>query len=181
MAFTVNEFRSQMTGDGARPNLFEVSMPFPGFSAPGNAQSKLTFMCKTAQLPGATIGVVPVQYFGRELKFAGNRTFQDWTITIINDEDFSVRNAFERWMVGINSHVANVRNPAALTPGSYVTDATVRQYGKTGNVIKSYKFVGLFPTDIAPIDVDWGSNDTIEEFTVTLSYQWWEDATNNVV
>ncbi len=75
MAFNVNQFRSQMVGDGARPNLFEVSMPFPGFSAPGDAQQKLTFMCKTAQLPGTTVGVVPVQYFGRELKFAGNRTF----------------------------------------------------------------------------------------------------------
>ena len=74
MAFNVNEFRSQMVGDGARPNLFEVSMPFPAFSGPGNAQTKLTFMCKTAQLPGATLGVVPVQYFGRELKFVGNRT-----------------------------------------------------------------------------------------------------------
>jgi len=73
MAFSVNEFRSQMVGDGARPNLFEVSMPFPVFSAPGNAQTKLTFMCKTAQLPGSTLGVVPVQYFGRELKFVGNR------------------------------------------------------------------------------------------------------------
>ena len=88
MAFNVNDFRAQMTGDGARPNLFEVSMPFPAFSAPGNAQTKLTFMCKTAQLPGSTLGVVPVQYFGRELKFVGNRTFADWTITIINDEDF---------------------------------------------------------------------------------------------
>jgi hypothetical protein len=181
MAFSVNEFRSQMIGDGARPNLFEVSMPFPVVSAPGNAQTKLTFMCKTAQLPGATIGAVPVQYFGRELKFAGNRTFADWTITVINDEDFSVRNAFERWMNSINSHSLNVRNPAALAPFGYTVDGEVYQYGKSGDIIKKYKFVGLFPTDLAPIDVDWGANDTIEEFTVTLSYQWWESVENGVV
>jgi hypothetical protein len=181
MAFNVNQFRSQMVGDGARPNLFEVSMPFPAFSAPGNAQQKLTFMCKTAQLPGSTLGVVPVQYFGRELKFVGNRTFQDWTITIINDEDFVVRNAFERWMNGINGHATNIRNQAALTQSAYSSDAQVVQFGKAGDTLKKYKFVGVFPTDVSPIDVDWGSNDTIEEFTVTLSYQWWEAAETGVL
>ena len=181
MAFSVNEFRSQMTGDGARPNLFEVSMPFPAFAAPGNAQQKLTFMCKTAQLPGSTIGVVPVQYFGRELKFAGNRTFADWTITVINDEDFVVRNAFERWMNGINSHNLNVRTPIALAPAGYTVDSNVTQFGKNGDQLKKYKFVGVFPTDVTPIDVDWGSNDTIEEFSVTLTYQWWDAVETGVV
>ena len=181
MAFNVNEFRSQMIGDGARPNLFEVSMPFPVFSAPGNAQTKLTYMCKTAQIPGSTLNVVPVQYFGRELKFVGNRTFTDWTITIINDEDFVIRNAFERWMAGINSHNLNVRNPAALAPLGYSVDGDVTQFGKNGNTLKKYKFIGLFPTDLTPIDVDWGSNDTIEEFTVTLAFQWWEALEYGVV
>ena len=181
MAFNVNDFRAQMTGDGARPNLFEVSMPFPAFSAPGNAQTKLTFMCKTAQLPGSTLGVVPVQYFGRELKFVGNRTFVDWTITIINDEDFVVRNAFERWMNGINSHNLNVRNPLANAPLGYSVDGDVTQFGKQGNVLKKCKFVGLFPTDVSAIDVDWGSNDTIEEFSVSLAYQWWEAVADGVV
>jgi hypothetical protein len=181
MAFNVNQFRSQLQSDGARPNLFEVSMPFPAFSLPGNAQTKMTFMCKTAQLPGSTLGVVPVQYFGRELKFVGNRTFADWTVTIINDEDFSVRNAFERWMNGINSHNLNVRNPIATTPLGYSVDGEVTQFGKAGNTIKKYKFVGLFPTDITPIDVDWGSNDTIEEFSVTLTYQFWQAAEDGVI
>jgi hypothetical protein len=181
MAFNVNQFRSQLTGDGARPNLFEVSLPFPAFSAPGNAQTKTTFMCKTAQLPGSTLGVVPVQYFGRELKFVGNRTFADWTVTIINDEDFAVRNAFERWMNGINSHNLNVRNPIAGTPLGYSVDGQVTQFGKAGNTIKKYNFVGMFPTDITPIDVDWGSNDTIEEFSVTLTYQFWEAVADGVV
>ena len=177
MAFNVNEFRSQMVGDGARPNLFEVSMPFPGFSQPGDAQKKLTFMCKTAQLPGSTVGVVPVQYFGRELKFAGNRTFTDWTLQIINDEDFAIRNALESWMNAINSHAGNVRNGSAASPTSYTVDAIVTQYGKTGDVLKTYKFVGMFPQDVAPIDLDWGSNDAIEEYAVTFAYQWWEAET----
>jgi hypothetical protein len=181
MAFNVNQFRSQLQGDGARPNLFEVTMPFPVFSLPGNAQTKLTFMCKTAQLPGSTLGVVPMQYFGRELKFVGNRTFADWTITIINDEDFIVRNAFERWMNGINSHNLNVRNPVASTPIGYSVDGQVLQFGKAGNTIKQYNFVGMFPTDLTPIDVDWGSNDAIEEFSVTMSYQWWESVADGVI
>lgn len=181
MAFSVNQFRSQMVGDGARPNLFEMSMPFPGYSAPGDAQSKLTFMCKTSQLPGSTVNQVIVPYFGRELKFAGNRTFQDLVITVINDEDFIIRNAFERWLNGINSHSLNVRNPLALSPSSYAVDANVTQFAKGGSELKKYKFCGTFPTDLSPIDVDWGSNDTIEEFTVTLSYQWWEAVDAGVV
>lgn len=180
MAFSVNEFRSQMQGDGARPNLFEVTLPFPAFALPGTAQTKMSFMCKTAQLPGSTVGIVPVQYFGRELKFAGNRTFTDWTVSVINDEDFVIRNGFERWMNGINSHAGNLRNDAAQTPSGYTVDSEVRQYGKNGDVLKKYKFLGLFPTDLSPIDVDWGSNDTIEEFTVTFSYQWWESVEDSV-
>jgi hypothetical protein len=180
MAFSVNEFRSQMQGDGARPNLFEVTLPFPAFALPGTAQTKMSFMCKTAQLPGSTVGIVPVQYFGRELKFAGNRSFTDWTVSVINDEDFVIRNAFERWMNGINSHSGNLRSDAAQTPSGYTVDSEVRQYGKNGDILKKYKFLGLFPTDLSPIDVDWGSNDTIEEFTVTFSYQWWESVEDSV-
>jgi hypothetical protein len=181
MAFNVNEFRSQMVGDGARPNLFEVSLPFPGFALPENAQQKMSFMCRAAQLPGSTVGVVPMQYFGRELKFAGNRVFADWVVTVINDEDFVIRNALERWMNGINSHNLNVRNPAALNARDYTVDGIVTQYGKTGDTLKKYKFVGLFPTDISPIDLDWGSNDVIEEYSVTLSYQWWDSVEDGVV
>jgi hypothetical protein len=138
-------------------------------------------MCKTAQLPGSTINTVPVQYFGRELKFAGNRTFTDWTITIINDEDFVIRNAFERWMAGLNNHSLNVRNPAALTPTGYSVDGDVTQYAKSGGILKKYKFIGMFPTDLTPIDVSWDANDQIEEFTVTLSYQWWESVDSGIV
>ena len=180
MAFNVAEFRSQMTGDGARPNLFSVSLTFPSFvDGATDASRKSTFMAKAAQLPGSSMGQVPVYYFGREMKFVGNRTFADWTITIINDEDFVIRNAFERWMAGINSHGLNVRNPAALTPGGYTVDGEVTQFGKKGDALKKYKFIGLFPSDITPIDVDWGSNDSIEEFTATFAYQWWEAETTS--
>jgi hypothetical protein len=180
MAFNVTEFRANLIGDGARPNLFQVTMNFPTFSTESVGSSQaLTFLCKAAQLPGSTIGTVPLFYFGRELKFAGNRNFADWTITIINDENFKVRKAFESWMNGINSHATNLRNGASLTPTGYSADAKVEQYDKAGNIIKSYKFVGAFPVDLSPIDLDWGANDSIEEFTTTLAYQWWESDTTS--
>lgn len=180
MAFNVTEFRSQMIGDGARPNLFSVSLAFPGIAAnAGAAGTKTTFMAKSAQLPGSSVGTVPVFYFGRELKFAGNRTFPDWTLQIINDEDFLIRNSLETWMNSINSHQANLRNAAAAAPLGYTTDAVVNQYGKSGNTLKAYTFVGLFPIDIAPIDLDWGSNDTIEEYSVTFAYQYWTSDTTS--
>jgi hypothetical protein len=134
-------------------------------------------MAKAAQLPGSTIGTVPVFYFGREMKFPGNRTFADWTLTIINDEDFAIRNSLESWMNAINSHATNVRSGAAATSTGYSVDASVTQYGKTGNELKKYNFVGMFPLDLAPIDLDWGSNDAIEEYTCTFAYQFWETNT----
>ena len=180
MAFNVAEFRANMIGDGARPNLFQVTLTFPAIAANGTAAGqKATFMAKAAQLPGSTIGQVPVYYFGRELKFAGNRTFADWTLQIINDEDFTIRNSLESWMNSINSHAGNVRDGGAVTPSSYTVDAIVTQYGKTGNELKSYKFVGLFPLDIAPIDLDWGSNDTIEEYAATFAFQYWTSDTTS--
>ena len=121
MAFNVNQFRSQLTGDGARPNLFECTLTFPVLASSGGAASpgaiqdnvglteKFTFMARAAQLPGSTVNQIPVNYFGRELKFSGNRTFPEWTVTIINDEDFKLRDAFEKWMHGLNSHVTNTR------------------------------------------------------------------------
>jgi hypothetical protein len=180
MAFNVAEFRANMIGDGARPNLFQVSLNFPTVATNGVvAGQKATFMAKTAQLPGSTVGTVPVYYFGRELKFAGNRTFTDWTLQIINDEDFTIRNSIESWMNAINSHAGNIRDTAAKGPLGYTVDAEVTQYGKTGDTLKTYKFVGLYPLDLAPIDLDWGSNDSIEEYGVTFAYQWWEAVTTS--
>jgi hypothetical protein len=181
MPFNLNDFRSQMALDGARPNLFEVEMNLPLSVQQGNSLTKMRFMIKSAQLPGSTLGTVPVFYFGRELKFAGNRTFPDWTVTVINDEDFSIRNAFERWTSSINSHASNERSLATYGPSDYTTNMSVHQFSKNNvpGKIKSYKFVGAFPTDVSPIDLDWGSNDAIEEFTVTFSYQWWESNTTD--
>jgi len=178
MAFNVAEFRANMIGDGARPNLFQITLVFPTIASNAAAAGqKVTFMAKAAQLPGSTVGTVPVFYFGRELKFAGNRSFADWTVTVINDEDFTIRNSLESWMNAINSHSQNLRSAAAGNASAYTVDALVTQYGKTGNELKTYKFVGLFPVDVAPIDLDWGSNDSIEEFTTTFAYQWWEAET----
>ena len=180
MAFNVTEFRSNMVGDGARPNLFQVNLAFPLIADNAAvAGQKITFMAKTAQLPGSSVGTVPVYYFGRELKFAGNRTFPDWSLQIINDEDFVIRDALESWMNQINSHQSNIRNVNANNPVNYTVDAHVTQYGKTGNTLKQYDFVGLFPIDIAPIDLDWGSNDTIEEYSVTFAYQYWTASTTS--
>jgi hypothetical protein len=182
MSFNIDQFRTAMQYDGARPNLFEVVLAFPNFvELRGAASATSRFFVKTAQLPGSTIGAVTVPYFGREVKVAGNRTFADWSVTVINDEDFIIRQSFERWHRGINGNQSNLREPGAvstspLAPGtSYAVDAEVYQYSKAGGTpIKKYRFVGMFPNDIAPIDLDWGSNDTVEEFSVTLSYQYWE-------
>lgn len=179
MAFNVEDFRSELRYDGARPNLFEVYLQFPAYVELGpRSASASRFMCKTAALPGTTMGVVEVPYFGRQIKVAGNRTFAEWSVTIINDEDFLIRNAMERWHRGINENILNVRDVGAVsTTGaasqSYGVNASVLHYSKVGNVIKQYSFVGMFPSDIAQIDLDWGSNDTIEEYTVTFAYQYW--------
>lgn len=200
MAFSVQEFRSQLAGDGARPNLFEIEMPFPDIIAaaaagPGagggggagvggitSPMQKLTFMARSSQLPGSTMGMAVTNYFGREIKVPGNRTFPEWTITVINDEDFITRNTFERWMDALNSHAGNLRAASAVNSTDYCVDAKVKQFAKdgitgVGGVIKEYDFIGMFPIDISPIDLDWGDNDSIEQYTVTLVYQWWESDT----
>lgn len=182
MAFNVQQFRASLVADGARASLFDVQLTFPlavatGGTAPGafgTAQQQVTFRARSTALPGDSVSSIGVNYFGREIKVAGNRSFTDWNIQVIQDEDFTLRNAFERWMSGINSHVGNLRMPSMLSgDGGYQQDAFVTQYGKTGDIIKIYKMVGCFPTDVTAIDLDWG-NEGIEEFGVTFAYQWWE-------
>jgi hypothetical protein len=183
MTFNVAQFRSEMKLDGARPNLFQCKIDGIDGLVPGReAGRKFSFMCRAAQLPGSTVNQIPINYFGRELKFAGNRTFTEWTVTVINDEDFTVRNTMEKWMSNLNSHVGNIRNPSYVSPEAYQKNALITQYGKTGSadIIKEYKFVGMFPIDVSPIEMDWGANDTIEEFAVTFAYQWWESIQDNV-
>ena len=170
MSFSITDFKDQMVGDGARPNLFEVSITHEDttfFTVDDNDK----FMIRATSIPGATLGSVTVPYFGREVKFAGNRTFADWTVTVINDEGFKVRARLEQWMDKINSHSANIRGG---TVNKYYGKAEVKQLGKAKDTaIRSYSFVNLFPIDLSEITLDWGDNDSIEEFTCTFSYDYW--------
>ncbi len=176
MAFNVNEFKTRLFGEGARATLFNAYIFFPSTVAAGSGMQDFTFTCKTAQLPSQQIGVIELPYFGRRIKVPGDRTFIEWTVTIINDETFSVRNAFQLWSSAINSHVGNLR-----TRGGIYADGVIVQYSKVGDAIKQYRLIDLWPGDISPIDVSWESNDTVEEFTVTLQYNWWEDETTDSV
>ncbi len=169
MAFNIHTFRNAMHYDGQRPNLFEVTIPTTANLFNG---SELSLFVKATSIPGGTIGTVIVPYFGREVKMAGNRTFPEWTVTVINDENFAIRSQFEGWMHKINSHAANFRN-AGATSSSYTSTATVKQYSKSSSVSATYSFQNLFPTDLSEITLDWGDNDTIEEYTVTFSYDFW--------
>ena len=172
MAFNVSTFKSKMTGDGARPNLFDVTLTGAGdyFTSQGIESQ---FFIRASSIPGATIGQVVVPYFGREVKFAGNRTFADWSVTVVNDENFKVRSALENWMDNINKHEANVRNPEDIT--SYYGEATVHQLSKSDpdSDLRAYIFKNIFPIDLSEITLDWGDNDSIEEFTCTFAYDYW--------
>ena len=165
--FKLDDFKGAFQREGARPTLFEARI----HDRLGTATNDFTFHCKAAQLPGKTLGMIEVPYFGRKIKVHGDLTFAEWTVTVLNEEDFNVRTSFELWMSTINQHNANKKNN-----DGYKTNATVIQYTKIGDPIKQYSFKGMWCSDIAAIDVDWGSNDTIEEFTATLQYDWWESA-----
>lgn len=177
MSFDINTFRTNLQSDGARPNLFDITLNFPTWVSLGpQSGQKVTLQCKAAQLPGSTVGIAPLFYFGREVKLAGNRTFQDWTVQIINDEGFTIRSAIEQWFIGLNDPAGNIRAAQALRiDGGYGVDALVNQYGKAGGIIKTYQFVAMWPMDISPIDLDWGANDTIEEYTVTWAVNYYGD------
>ena len=161
MAFNINEFKSQLTGGGARPTLFQVQILNP--VAP-EADFKVPFMVRAAGIPGSTLGSYEVPYFGRNIKYAGDRTFEDWTVTCINDEDFIVRNGMEAWMNAINTHDSNIR----ALPQDYKSNAVITQYSKDGEAIRSYVFEGMYPTTVDQIEMDWGTVGTVEEFGVTF-------------
>jgi hypothetical protein len=165
MAFNINEMRSQLVYGGARQNLFQVRINNPANSA---GDLKTPFMVQAAQIPESQLGIIPVFYFGRQMKLAGDRTFGDWTVTIINDEDFLIRNAMEEWSNRINRLERNVRDI-----DRYKSNATVIQYAKDGSKIREYKFNGIFPSVISPIELDWGTTDQIESFQVTFTYDYW--------
>lgn len=170
MAFNVNELRSQLTFGGAKASLFQVFIQNP---INASADLKTPFMVKASTLPASTISEAEVPYFGRRIKISGDRTFAPWTVTVINDEDFLIRNAIESWMSAINSHEGNVTSFNSASPSQYKTQAEITQFSKTGAILRTYNFKGLFPTEIAEIAMDWGAGPEPEEFQVTFSYDWW--------
>ena len=175
MAFNIADFQSALAEQGARPNLFEMTLTVPT-GMTGVVSTNFTKLCKTAQIPGSTIGVVEVQYFGRPVKMPGNRTFENLTTTIINDEGFELRKSMEAWMAFLNSHEGNTTEVAGGTGGlNYTGTLTIQQSNRDGTFSNdaSYTFNKCWPVNVAPIDLDWGTNDTIEEFTVEWAYDWW--------
>ena len=174
MSLRVDDLKAKLTGGGARPNLFKATINFPGYAG-GNTELT-SFLCKAAQMPSSVIGQIDVPFRGRQLKVAGDRTFENWTITVLNDTGFRVRNAMETWMNGINEHVNNV---GITNPSDYQADMVVEQLDRDGATLKSYTIRGAFPVNISQIDVDYGTNDAIEEFTVELAYQYWESNTTS--
>ena len=182
---TISQFKSQLTGGGARPNLFEVELTtFPTGIIGANWDSdKFKYLCKAANLPASTIASIDVPFRGRTFKVAGDRTIDVWTVTVINDEDFKLRRAFEAW----SEHIAKLSNNLGATnPSSYMSNATVYQLGRGSNInstsnagadssiLAAYNFIDIFPTSVSNIDLSYDSGDTIEEFTVEFQVQTYE-------
>lgn len=187
MANSLTKFKSILAGGGARPNLFQVSIPeFPGNE--GNIIGEdIQFLCKGAQLPESTVGLVEVPFRGRTFKVAGDRTFAPWSITVINDTDFAIRNAMETWM----QVIAQYKDGSGATdPGEYMREATVSQLlrdpsatnatvGSGTNVNNideqagQYRFYDIWPTNVSAIDLSYDSSDVIEEFTVEFQVNYW--------
>ncbi len=181
MAYSIQQFKSNgLVEGGARPSLFEVIMALP--TASSNVSDKFRFLCSAAQLPAFTSGTIEIPYFGRKTKIAGDTVFSDWTVNIMNDEDFLIRDALERWKNTINTLETNIRLPLAGNSGGQIqggiegyknVDAQVLQYGKMGNVIRSYKMIGIWPSNIEAINLDWERTNSIETFAATFSYDYW--------
>jgi len=185
---TLSNFKSRLAGGGARNNLFEVTLPsFPGaasdFWGEGENESntKFSFLCKAAVLPASNVPEIPVAFRGRILKVAGDRTFDPWTVTIINDEDFGLRTSFEAWM----NKLSKLNDATGVTnPTSYMTNAYVKQLGRgskrfseensggESSVLRTYKFYDIWPTNVSEISLGYDQSDAIEEFTVTFAVQY---------
>ena len=176
----ISDFKSALTGGGARSNLFSVDLEFPSGVTISDASGTKTlgeFLVKSAALPASLITPVEVPFRGRVLKLAGERTFDTWTITVINDTDFSIRTAFEQWMNGISK----LSNGAGVTdPKIYQVDGMkVNQLNRGGEVLRAYKFYGVFPTNVSQIDLSMDTTDSIQEFTVELQVLYWELTSDN--
>jgi len=177
---TISQFKSAMVGGGARPNLFEVEMTLNelDFTLPGFDATNFAFLCKASNLPAQNVGSIDVPFRGRIFKVAGDRTIDTWSVTIINDEDFNLRRAFEEWTEQIAKLDTNL---GATNPDAYMASAHVYQLGSSKSssrnsgesnvVLAKYKFVDIFPTEVSAIDLSYDSSDAIEEFTVTFQVQ----------
>ena len=185
---TIDDFKANVASDFARPNLFQVDLAFPsGIINNASLVNLGKFTVRAANLPSSQIGVIEVPFRGRVLKIAGDRTFEPWTITVQNDSNFALRNAFELWVSSIQSYNENFTSAAGLGDADdstgYFADMSVHQLardikdGEKPKVLKSYKFYNVFPSNIAAIDLDYGNNDAIEEFTVELQTQYWTPLT----
>jgi hypothetical protein len=171
----IADFKSQMIGGGARPNQFRVEMTFPSYVTLGVvAGQRAQFLCKAAQLPASTIETLPVLYRGRPVNFAGERTFQPWTVTIYNDTSFNIRNALEQWQSGIQNY--NTTN-GRVNPTDYQVDLQVHQLDRNGATIKTYKFVDAFPTNVSAIGLDYEQQNAIEQFDVEFTYNFFTSNT----
>tara|TARA_R110000868_G_scaffold79604_35_gene226512 strand:+ start:8825 stop:9424 length:600 start_codon:yes stop_codon:yes gene_type:complete len=175
MPFNQDEFRNTLLNGGARPTLFEMELRWPPTVTTGRLAETLSrFMVQIAEIPGSTVGSIEIPYFGRKIKVAGDREFASLNVTIVNDENFAIRRAMEEWsdrMAGHRDAVMQYRGGNAS--GGYTTDGTLTQFGRQGDRLRAYNFVGMFPTEIAPIPVDWNATNQIETFSVTFAYQWW--------
>ena len=169
----ITDFKSKLIGGGARSNLFEVVLNFPSI-APASSEvlDKARFLVKAANLPASNISDITVPFRGRILHVAGDRTFDSWTLTVINDTDFAIRSAMEAWMNAIN-RVSD--NTGATDPASYQADATVFQLDRSGETLRSYRFYDIFPTQVAPINLSYDT-EGIQEFTAEFQVHWWEAA-----
>jgi len=180
--FNISTFKTRgLTMGGARPTLFEIYLiPPPGVGADQDSQDKFRFTCRGASIPAATIQAIDVGYFGRKIKVQGDRTFTDWQVTVMNDEDFLVRSMFEKWSNALNRLESNIRDPNFTgDENSYKTDMNVLQYGKDGELIRQYDIIGAFPTTVSDIQLDWDTTNQIETFTVTFAYDYWLPAEEN--
>lgn len=164
----IADFKAQMIGGGARPNQFRVELSFPSFVTGGIlAGQQAQFLCKSAQLPASTLENISVLYRGRPVNFAGERTFQPWTITIYNDTTFSIRNAIEQWQAGIQNYSATT---GRVNPRDYQVDMNVHQLDRNGASVKIYKFIDAYPTTIGAIALDYEQQNQIETFDVEFQY-----------
>ena len=172
MAFDLDSFRNKMQDGGARPSLFEMEIDFP-LPGRGTSTESARFLTKVSEIPGSTIGVITVPYFGRQLKIAGDRTFATLSVTVLNDEAYALRAKFEQWMDKIARHEVSVGSPRL---DFYQVDLALRQLKRSGGTSAQYVFVSAFPTTLSTIALDW-SSEAIEEYTVEFQYQYWTSST----